>query len=70
MKAVLFSVAGAETWRLTDGAEEKVAGVYQQRLGDITVDFLWRLAGRQPIEKEHGDGWSHTERPDVYVTKG
>ena len=51
MKAVLFSVAGAETWRLTDGAEEKVAGVYQQRLRDITVDFFVET-GRTAANRE------------------
>ena len=53
MKAVLLY--GAETWRLTDGAEAKVAGIYQQKLRHI----------HQPMEEEIRKGtwrWLATHR--------
>lgn len=37
LKAVLLY--GAETWRLTDAAEAKVAGIYQQKLRHILLIF-------------------------------
>ena len=54
MKAVLLY--GAETWRLADGAEAKVAGVYQQKLRHILLIFCGDWQDRAANQEEITEG--------------